>query len=89
MPSNNYSVLPIFVAPGEPTNLRTENPGQRSITLRWDKPDRHGDNVERYKVTFEFLCYILLESLFVTDLLFYTFRYSQFLRSIPETQSNE
>ena len=56
---NNYSVLPIFVAPGAPTNLRTKNPRQRSITLRWNKPDHYGDDVERYKVTFEFLCYIL------------------------------
>ncbi|XP_073227972.1 contactin-3-like [Porites lutea] len=37
-------------APGEPTNLHTENPSQRSITLLWDKPDRHGDDVKRYKI---------------------------------------
>ena len=60
---NKNSVLPIFVAPGAPTNLRTENPGQRSITLRWNKPDRHGEDVRRYKVTFELLCYILLAPL--------------------------
>ena len=57
---NNYSVLPIFVAPGEPINLRAENPGERSITLWWDKPGLHGEDVIRYKVTFELLCYILL-----------------------------
>ena len=60
---NNYSVLPIFVAPGEPTNLRTENPGQRNITLWWDKPVLYGKDVIRYKVTFELLSYILLAPL--------------------------
>ena len=57
---NNYLVLPFFVAPGEPINLRTENPGKQSITLRWDEPVLHGKDVIRYKVTFELLCYILL-----------------------------
>ena len=78
-----------FVAPGAPTNLRTENLGNRSITLQWNKPDRHGEAVQRYRVTFEFLYYILLASLFVTELLFYTFPYSQLLRLIPRTQSND
>ena len=34
--------------------MKTENPGKRSITLRWGKPKLHGDDVRRYKVTFDF-----------------------------------
>ena len=33
--------LPIVVVPGEPTDVKTENPCKRSITLRWGKPKLH------------------------------------------------
>ena len=51
--ANGYTS--IVVVPGEPTDVKTENPGKRNITLWWGKPKLHGDAVRRYKVTFDFL----------------------------------